>query len=1043
MGERRKRKSAWEEDDTKHVSGTSEHNPWTEKDCHSSHGSGNHHELSESRTRKSRDNSGWPAWESIEEHPNAPTDSSFKNSQDGKQFGGGKRHYRNTSPGFDEMELRTYNDTREYDQIRSPRYPGRGRSRSRSRSRTRSLSRGRDRVRERRRSRSRSRTHVKSKDYTRPRVQSPISARRSYEWSDRRGVPEKSSQICREFSAGSCRRGSQCRFYHPNISSRRDRDMLEDGPTESWRSRTDHNRVPRHSYSSRASSGFASLNDVSDPYRDDRRTIPCKDFARGDCRWGDTCRFSHHAAPDDAYGQGTGNASYDKGKNGKSLCKFFAAGNCSRENCRFSHDDPNNNDRRGVVTDIGSHDKSNRWNGPTWDDATSKVDGRGDENWENENKNWGKIESAFPGESESYGRNTGFYEPIVKENENKNGGKIGSTFLGESGNYGTVTERRSHDKNDRWNGPTWEDAATKNDDKGDGSWENENKNWGKSESTLPGESESYGRKTGFYEPIAKENENKNGGKVESTFPGESGSHGRAIERRSHDKSNLWNGPIWDDAATKIDDRGDGSGGNEDKNWGKIESTFPGESESYGRDLGFYEPVPKENENKNGGEIESMILGENGSYGRNTGFYEPIAKENENKNGGRIESTIPGESGSYGRNTCFYKPIAKENTDNKQENLILYGSKLQDHDEIENVDGKNALQQNSYPAFQIQQHYESIENDQMNSFGSGVRKEVKETTRHPIPFSGHQNAGSLFPGPSSILSESDMEQNVPLPIDPSYGFCADLNEPNTEVLYPLNGQTHTQTDQKASQSPGFLEVKVPELLANLLTKKLSEQVNNSQTYADMSSYSDSSGWVPLVNTSNAQINPGAVPIDLNFMGNGSENADHGNFNLVLETEQNCDTQLKRSSPLSVVGTGFDNSKERQEDIVSNSEVTGGNKSVGAEIKGAEENTRSENQDGHKKVEEGGANKDEKGMRLFKNNLVEFVKEILKPTWKEGRMSRDDHKIVVRKVVDKVSRAIHVDHIPKTQEKVDQYLACSKPKISKLVQAYVELSLKRES
>lgn len=90
----------------------------------------------------------------------------------------------------------------------------------------------------------------------------------------------------------------------------------------------------------------------------------------------------------------------------------------------------------------------------------------------------------------------------------------------------------------------------------------------------------------------------------------------------------------------------------------------------------------------------------------------------------------------------------------------------------------------------------------------------------------------------------------------------------------------------------------------------------------------------------------------------------------------------------------------------------------------------------KVEEG----DEKAMRQFKIVLVEFVKEILKPTWKEGKMSREVYKTIVKKVVEKVSSSIQGVQIPRTQEKIDQYLAFSKSKITKLVEAYVGRHLK---
>ncbi|KAJ4896562.1 Zinc finger CCCH domain-containing protein 38 [Raphanus sativus] len=81
------------------------------------------------------------------------------------------------------------------------------------------------------------------------------------------------------------------------------------------------------------------------------------------------------------------------------------------------------------------------------------------------------------------------------------------------------------------------------------------------------------------------------------------------------------------------------------------------------------------------------------------------------------------------------------------------------------------------------------------------------------------------------------------------------------------------------------------------------------------------------------------------------------------------------------------------------------------------------------------KDPKGMRAFKFSLVEIVKELLKPAWKEGGMNKDAYKNIVKKVVDKVTGAIQTGSIPQTQEKIDHYLSASKPKLTKLVQAYI--------
>ncbi|KAF8100190.1 hypothetical protein N665_0229s0020 [Sinapis alba] len=81
------------------------------------------------------------------------------------------------------------------------------------------------------------------------------------------------------------------------------------------------------------------------------------------------------------------------------------------------------------------------------------------------------------------------------------------------------------------------------------------------------------------------------------------------------------------------------------------------------------------------------------------------------------------------------------------------------------------------------------------------------------------------------------------------------------------------------------------------------------------------------------------------------------------------------------------------------------------------------------------KDPKGMRTFKFALVEIVKELLKPAWKEGKMNKDGYKNIVKKVVEKVTSSMQSGNVPTTQEKIDHYLSASKPKLTKLVQAYI--------
>ncbi len=81
---------------------------------------------------------------------------------------------------------------------------------------------------------------------------------------------------------------------------------------------------------------------------------------------------------------------------------------------------------------------------------------------------------------------------------------------------------------------------------------------------------------------------------------------------------------------------------------------------------------------------------------------------------------------------------------------------------------------------------------------------------------------------------------------------------------------------------------------------------------------------------------------------------------------------------------------------------------------------------------GGEKEGHGLTLVRAAVTEYVKDVLKPTWREGHMSKEAFKTIAKKAVDKVLGALQPHQIPKTPEKVDNYMASSRPKIHKLVQ-----------
>ncbi|XP_074316466.1 uncharacterized protein LOC141652766 isoform X2 [Silene latifolia] len=84
---------------------------------------------------------------------------------------------------------------------------------------------------------------------------------------------------------------------------------------------------------------------------------------------------------------------------------------------------------------------------------------------------------------------------------------------------------------------------------------------------------------------------------------------------------------------------------------------------------------------------------------------------------------------------------------------------------------------------------------------------------------------------------------------------------------------------------------------------------------------------------------------------------------------------------------------------------------------------------------GTSKDSRSMKLFKVAVANFVKEVLKPQWRQGNMSKEVFKTIVKKTVDKVSGAMKNHRVPKSQAKIDHYIDSSRRKLTQLVEGYV--------
>ncbi|KAF5198788.1 Zinc finger protein, partial [Thalictrum thalictroides] len=88
-----------------------------------------------------------------------------------------------------------------------------------------------------------------------------------------------------------------------------------------------------------------------------------------------------------------------------------------------------------------------------------------------------------------------------------------------------------------------------------------------------------------------------------------------------------------------------------------------------------------------------------------------------------------------------------------------------------------------------------------------------------------------------------------------------------------------------------------------------------------------------------------------------------------------------------------------------------------------------------ADNGKHNRESQTQNIFRAAIVEFVKELVKPHWREGHLSKDAHNTVVKKTVEKVLSTLQPNQIPNTAESTANYFKLFQPKLAKLVEAYV--------
>ncbi|KAF8405850.1 hypothetical protein HHK36_007927 [Tetracentron sinense] len=870
---------------------------------------------------------------------------------------------------------------------------------ARDKSHSTSMSPGVDAWRHQNRSRS------PKRGWSRSRSRSPPQSfkRESEGWSNKsRNGSGVSARPCKDFSAGRCRRGVQCRFLHHNRNYD-DRRHSENGPADI--------RDSRHE---RGASRYAKTEESTDYRRDkishgignhyegnwekygtprnSRSTTGCNDFLKGKCYRGSSCKYVH-AASADVHGGSTKELTRERehdrrDKNalfeyehkreynmtGSTPCKYFATGNCRNgEYCRFSHAGPAHASPDKSRDDRWGHNLDNEnkpWGGSKWDDTSSVFDITKSPEW-SDNK-FGKV---------------GIPKPMATE--------------------------RSMDENEnrKWGGPTWSNKAA----------------------------EGYG----YESTLCRIEDNDVGMGVPNSMGTEKLLDGTDIHYAEASKERH---PHHIDK----EEPGHMSQGSQSQTLNEI-SLSNSESAGMGKLL-------------DGTSIHSAGANKE-KYPHHIDKEEPGCMPHDSQSQTLNEISLP----------LHEKNITHEIADQQQRSAVVVQQMVPENSYVQhNPSLRGDAAAVAFPC----KDYNAIRNSARSHNEVNFSANVLPMVSVPGQ-SFNQNGHNFGAQPLSSFNIIGHSQQILPPNTPS-GHNFDLNGqvPSNQTLFHQGefikrpDMVDLKMSQVTSGTPLTQNVVTSEQVAQItnLSASLSQIFGKGQQlpqlYAALNppsatglvpSLPISAGVVSAVAPASIQPNPATwSEKQYDTIGDSVELHkpdinNHPPSSNPIEQKHAAvvDPQIpsKSFSPSSVTGgpTGgnpyksggseeelhHESDKFKQLEPVENIEAKGNNDEVEASKK-EQENGHSQNTDPDVQVDEGNKSKDAKEMRTFKFALVEFVKEILKPTWREGQMSKEAHKTIVKKVVDKVTGAIQGAHIPQTQEKIDHYLSYSKPKLTKLVQ-----------
>uniref|UniRef100_A0ACD6AJ92 Uncharacterized protein n=1 Tax=Avena sativa TaxID=4498 RepID=A0ACD6AJ92_AVESA len=808
----------------------------------------------------------------------------------------------------------------------------------------------------RNRSGSRSRSRSRERGRTRSRSRSPYFDRGS-EWRVERGrMSGGPSLLCRDFTAGRCRRGLHCRFPHED-GGRRQFD--EHYPADS-RERYAHQnkdfmdpREPNDFPRSRQPRGHYDDGtwERSEPRRDYRSTEQCHEFVKGRCSRGASCRYVHDdstshvgwrdEAREIAHGRGGPESSFgnrtENWRENKRPCKFFAEGRCRRgETCPYFHEEAPQSQM-----------------GPGAPDEPPKYgDGR---TAEGNYSNWGEQTNAAHASSH-----------ILSRDDRENPGSHGT----DRSDTGYVYKNRQ-----------LEDAGRSQYQiipQGDFGPQGQNKS-----------EIAASKRPHFSAPIQTSADSLNNDKVSGT-DGQSASattSNLSMQTGMH-AANLIGGQNFSQIAQSQDAVPQIAGAPTHPVTSQQDATseLPFNSQHHESNFSLHP-------NRQDQFVASQATANNSGPGMHNQAVPPYMGQNQHGYT-QTSQALPDLSIFNGHSFSASGQVPQNSL------MSVHAGQS-----LPTIDMSNPSQDSGTQSMKNSHNFQpvpniQIQNQTLQGLLSGVSSQDNATQ-------SIQNTHNFHPAAPYMQSQSHTLQG--LSVLPS---SSSADTPGAPV--PQNAARSEEDYRRAVTSlahslimqPGTtgLQLPQPNLIPNLM-------ISSSGAATDV------------------QPNPWAW---------GQQQAGMVQLTHSIPSEQQVPQTIQ--APMAV---GISNGNPV---LLPHSVVPTGHAAtiVVNETTKPSENKKGEARDNDGEAPEDGdnkKNKESKALKMFKLALADFVKETLKPTWKEGQMTREVHKTIVKKVVDKVTST--VENTPQTKEKIDIYMSYSKEKLGKLVQAYVGKYVKTTS